>query len=225
MESVGAALDLSRAHGKQGLRSIQRLKLAFFVDAQKPARAPAATKRARRPRPPSRQRRGSGESVKVSVRRGWRLKAFPIRLNCRGREACGFRHRAQAPVVWRPSASSPEFGERLQRPRRRRSGAGAPGRGSSIRPSIRWIENRLRRLPTVLGAASARKALFSSPPPPAERSAPVAPTPVAPTPGLFAVATPTPRVGAVRFPTNQPQQPSCPSQILRESIPAENRIS
>jgi hypothetical protein len=31
---VGAPLDLSRAHGKQRLRSVQRLDLALFVDAQ-----------------------------------------------------------------------------------------------------------------------------------------------------------------------------------------------
>src|SRR3984957_10571619 len=42
---------------------------------------------------------------------------------------------------------------------------GAPGRGSSRRPSIRRSANRRRHLPTVLGAASTRRlmSLFSAP--------------------------------------------------------------
>src|ERR1700746_2811208 len=146
---MGAALDLPGTHGQQRLGAVERLNLRFFVEAQhqgvlgrfdvQPHDVPNFS-----------ISRGSGDSLKVVPRGGWRPKAFQMRW-----------------TVMRliPAATAIERVLQWVAPRGVDSSVrtitsstcasatwrGAPGRGSSCSPSSRSLTKRARHLPTICG--------------------------------------------------------------------------
>jgi len=138
---------LARAHRQQRLRAIQGLNLRFLIGAQD-ERAVRRIQVETHDIPDFLHEQGSFESLKASVRCGCRPKARQIRLTVlwlnpqRAAMARVLQWVAARGFASSVSVTTCSTWASLMR-------RGAPGRGSSSKPSRRAVRNRLRHLPTV----------------------------------------------------------------------------
>src|SRR6201993_600865 len=146
---MGAALDLPRTHGQHRLGAVERLICDFSSRHNTRACSGGSMYSPTMSRTFSISR-GSGDSLKVVLRCGWRPKAFQMRW-----------------TVMRliPAATAIERVLQWVAPRGVDSSVrtitsstcasatwrGAPGRGSSCSPSSRSLTKRARHLPTICG--------------------------------------------------------------------------
>ena len=144
---VAAAFDLSRAHGQQRRRAIQRLNLALLVHAQNQRSVGRVQVEADDVADLVDKQRIAAQFESLAAMRLQR-KSAPDAADAALAQSGGLGQRARGPVggsfrlVSRVRASTRSTSASLKR-------RGVPGRGSSSSPSRRRRTKRFRHLPTV----------------------------------------------------------------------------